>query len=76
MEAILVGFAIVLNVAFIKFKFDKGRLADAFVDASLLTAVMAVFSGTLGALVAGTIGSALISILLWFSPPKLPKAFA
>ena len=70
MQMIIVGLAIAINIAFIKFKFDKGRTTEAFVDMSLLVGVMILFSGTFSALAAGTIGSAFISIYLWFSPMK------
>ena len=71
MEFILVGVAILVNIIFIKWKFDKGKKADAFLDASLLIAVAVLFNGSYGALVAGTIGSAFISLYLYISPLKL-----
>ena len=72
MEFILVGVAVFFNIAFIKWKFDRKRYADAGLDLTLLVIVMILFSGSYGALVVGTLASALISIFLFFSPPKLP----
>ena len=71
MEFIIVGVAIFFNIAFIKWKFDRERYADATLDLTLLVAVAILFSGSYAALVAGTVGSALISLYLFFSPPKL-----
>jgi hypothetical protein len=51
-------------------KFRRGRTADALTDASLLALITVVFSGTFGALVVGTIASAVISIYLFISPPR------
>lgn len=70
MEFILVGIAVFFNIAFIKWKFDRSRHADALLDLSLLIAVAILFSGSYGALVVGTIASALISLFLFVSPPK------
>lgn len=70
MEYLIIGIAVFFNIAIIKWKFDKGRTTDASVDATLLVLVTVVFSGSYGALVVGTIASALISLYLLISPPK------
>lgn len=70
MEYILVGVAILINIAVIKWKFDRGRKPDAALDLALLILVGVFFTGSYGALVSGTIGSALISIFLIISPIK------
>lgn len=71
MEFILIGLAVFFNLVILKWKIDKTRYMDAFLDATLLTLVMFVFSGSYGALVVGTIASALVSIYLLFSPLKI-----
>ena len=68
---IIVSISVLLNIAFIKFKIEKERYLDATIDSSLLILVMVVFSGSFSALVVGTISSMMISIYLWFSPPKV-----
>lgn len=73
MEFIIIGIAVFFNIAVIKWKFDRERYADAFVDFGCLIVVALLFSGSYAALVVGTIASALVSIYLFFSPPKLPK---
>ena len=70
MELILMAIAVWFNIVFIKWKFEKERFVDAIFDLSLMIGVMFLFSGTYSALVVGTIASALISIHLFFFPPK------
>ena len=71
MEFIIIGVAVFFNIAIIKWKFDRGQVANAVLDASLLILVAIVFSGTYSALVVGTIASALVSLYLLISPLKL-----
>lgn len=70
MEFLIIGIVTFFNIAFIKWKFDRARYADASLDLFLLVIVMLLFSGSYGALVVGTIASALVSLFLYFSPPK------
>lgn len=74
MEFVLIGITVFFNIAFIKWKFDKERYSDAFLDITLLVLVMILFSGSYGALVVGTIASALVSIYLYFSTSKTEKS--
>ena len=71
MEFLIVGIAVFFNIAVIKWKFDKRRFADATLDLTLLILVMILFRGSYGALVVGTVASALISLFLLASPPKI-----
>lgn len=73
MEFIFVGIAVFFNIAIILWKFEKGRYPDAVLDSILLFLVAFLFSGSYGALVSGTIASALVSLYLLISPPKLPS---
>lgn len=70
MEYILIGFAVFFNIVVIMWKIDRHRYYNAALDAALLVLVTIVFSGSYGALVVGTIASALISIYLFILPPK------
>lgn len=72
MEYILIGITVFFNIAIILWKFEKHRYADASLDATLLVLVALIFSGSYGALVVGTVASALVSIYLLISPPHLP----
>lgn len=73
MEFILVGVAVFFNIAFIKWKFDRKRYADATLDLILLVLVAILFSGSYAALVVGSVASALVSLYLYVSPPKLSR---
>ena len=72
-EFIIIGCAVFFNIAVIKWKYDKARYGDAILDFGCLVAVAILFSGSYAALVVGTIASALVSMYLLVSPPKLPK---
>ena len=69
---IIIGIAVFFNIAVIKWKYDKARYGDAILDFTCLVAVSILFSGSYAALVVGTIASALVSLYLLISPPKLP----
>ena len=70
MEFLIVGIAVAFNLAIIKWKIDKSRYLDASLDFASLAAITFFFSGSYGALVVGTVGSALFSLYLLVSPPK------
>jgi hypothetical protein len=70
MEFMIIGFAVFFNIAVIKWKLDRERYADGITDIVLLVLVSILFSGSYGALVVGTVASALVSIYLFFSPPR------
>lgn len=72
MEALLIGLAAGFNFLIIKWKLEKQRHADAGLDILILIILSAIFGGTLGGMVIATIGSAIVSLSLLASPPKLP----
>lgn len=73
MSLFIIAIAVVLNVVFIKWKYDCKRYLNATVDLLLMIGVMYLFKGSFDALVVGTIASAIISIYLFFSPPRMPE---
>ena len=73
MEALLIGIAAAFNFLIIKWKIEKQRYSDALLDAIILATLSIIFGGTLGGMVIATIGSAVVSISLFLSPPKLPS---
>lgn len=73
MENVYVGIAVFFNLAIIIWKVEKKRYPDAALDSFLLFLVAYLFSGSYDALVAGTVASALVSLLLLARPPKLPS---
>ena len=70
MEFLIIGIALFFNIAFLKWKIERKRYADATLDFTCLVIVAMLFSGSYGALVIGTVASALVSIYLLISPPK------
>ena len=68
----IIGIATAFNCLVIKYKFEKQRWADGTLDATLLVVLSLLFMGSFGGLVVATIASAIISVYLYFVPPKLP----
>lgn len=73
MEYLVIGIAVAFNLLIVLWKFKKERILDASVDATLLILVAIVFSGSYGALVIGTVASAVVSVYLLISPIKVDK---
>lgn len=71
LEFVIMGIALAFNLLVIKWKYEKGRLGDATLDAACLFLITTFFSGTYSALVVGTIASAIISVYLYIFPPKV-----
>lgn len=70
MEYLIMGIAAAFNFIVIYAKIQTERYADAFLDAFTLTALSYIFAGTLGGMQVATVASALVSIWLFFFPPK------
>jgi hypothetical protein len=73
MEFVIIAIAVFFNFAVIKYKIEKKRYADVTLDVTVLTILSFLFAGSFGGLVVATIASALMSIYLYFWPPKLPN---
>lgn len=74
MDFMIIGIAVFFNFAIIKIKIEKKRLEDAAFDAAFLALISFLFAGSFGGLVVATCSSMLMSIYLYFFPPKfLPK---
>ena len=71
MMYLIIGLAVSFNVIIIMWKFGKGRFLDSVIDAACLILVTTVFSGTYGALVVGTVASAVISVYLLIKQPTI-----
>lgn len=69
---LVIGIATAFNFLILKWKFEHGRFADAFLDITTLTILSFLFSGSYGGLVVATVASAFISLYLLAFPPKLP----
>lgn len=71
MSYVLIGIAVAFNLLIVIWKFKRGRTVDATLDTTLLVLVTTVFSGSYGALVVGTVASALVSVYLLVAPIKI-----
>ncbi len=69
MEYLIIGLAVAFNLIVVIWKFTHKRIFDGLIDATLLVAVATVFSGGLGTLIIGTVGSAVTSIYLLLVNP-------
>jgi hypothetical protein len=69
-STMIMGVAVAANILIIKFKIDRQRYSDALLDSTILVLIAFIFKGTISGLMVGTVASAIVSIYLWFSPPK------
>jgi len=74
MSLLALGVALAFNLIIIIWKFKHSQVFGAVIDASLLTLVAVVFSGSFDALTVGTIGSAIVSLYLLVDPPKFTQS--
>jgi len=65
---LMAGIAMAGNLIVVLIKLQKGDTTNAVIDASVLGAVMWLFSGSLGALVIGAVASAIFSVYLLAKP--------
>ena len=70
MEAAVIGIATAFNFIVILFKFKRHRYEDAFFDLAIFTVISYMFAGTISGMSVGMVASAIVSIWLWFDPPK------
>ena len=74
MDAIVIlvaGLATFFNFAILKYKFTKGRTADAILDVLVLGVIVWFTKGSMTGMIVGMIGSMLFSIYLLWSPFNL-----
>lgn len=73
MFLLVIGIATAFNFMVIKYKVEKERYLDALLDLFTLSTLSFIFMGTYDGLVVSTIASAIISVYLYFVPPKIPE---
>ena len=73
MEAAVIGIATAFNFIVILFKFKRHRYEDACFDLAVFIAISYMFAGTISGMSVGMVASAIVSIWLWFDPPKFLK---
>lgn len=69
-QVIIMGAALAFNVLVIKHKLEKKRTGDAILDGAILIVLSLGLSQSLGGMQITTVASAIISVSLWFFPPK------
>ena len=69
MEILIIAIATALNLIVLKWKAERERYGDLFLDISALIALNWMFGGTLGGMMIAMMASAMISTYLFFSPP-------
>ena len=70
MEAAIIGIATAFNFIVIIFKFKRMRYEDACFDITIFAIITWMFAGTISGMSVGMVASAIVSIWLWFDPPK------
>lgn len=70
MELLIIGVVTALNLMILKMKLEKARYADLGLDITALVVLNMFFGGTLAGMIIAMIASAIISIYLYFNPPK------
>jgi len=76
MEYLIIGLVTAANVLILKIKAEKNRWADLFFDVTVLLFLSFLFSKTLGGLTIAMISSFVVSVYLYFYPPKIKKIFS
>lgn len=64
------GIVTFFNLVILKIKFEQGRTADLALDIAALVALSYLFGNTLTGMLVAMIASMIMSIYLWFFPPK------
>lgn len=76
MEYLVIGIATAANFILLKIKAEKNRWADLLFDIGVLFILSFLFFGTLGGLTIAMISSFIMSLYLYFFPPKIKKIFS
>lgn len=71
MELLIIGIVTALNLIVLKVKFEQERYADLALDVTAIVVLNVFFGGTLAGMTIAMIASAIISIFLYFNPPKI-----
>ena len=72
---LFLGILLAADILFVRFKFNRQGFFPAAVDVALLVLINAVIGGTIMGEIIGTIAAFLMSIWLYWYPPKLMLKF-
>lgn len=73
MVELIMGLATAFNFLVLKHKLEHKRYADVAYDAAALLTLTLIFGGTLGGMTIAMVAGLVISIYLYYMPPKKPK---
>lgn len=77
MDILIVGVVTALNFILIYYKYQSGRIADATLDLTTFVIICSVFSiAGQGGIYVGMIASFIVSIYLFFNPPRFGTSHA
>lgn len=76
MNLIIIGIVTAANFLILKIKAEQNRWADLAFDITVLSILSFLFSGTLGGLTIAMVSSFVVSVYLYFYPPKISKIFS
>lgn len=68
--ALAMGIVTFLNLAALKYKYEKGRTDDLIMDIGAIIILNYLFAGSLTGMLVAMTASLCMSIYLWFFPPK------
>ena len=71
-EFILMGVFTAMNFIVIKTKFEHKRIADMLFDLLCLFILINIFGGTFSGMITAMVAGFIISVYLWYFPPKFP----
>ena len=71
MELALLGIATAFNFIVLKMKIESKRYGDATLDIIAILILSFIFGGTLGGMMIAMVASAVISLYLYFYPPRI-----
>lgn len=64
------GIVTFFNLVILKIKFEAGRTADLALDVVSIVVLSYIFGGTVTGMLVAMIASGIMSVYLWFFPPK------
>ena len=72
---IVLAFILAIDLLFVSHKFKKQGFFPALIDIVLLLVINSFLGGSLGGEIIGTVAAFIISVYLWFNPPRLTLMF-
>lgn len=71
---IAMGIVTFFNLVILKIKFEAGRTADLILDIASIFVLSYIFGGTVTGMLVAMIASGIMSVYLWFWPPKFMQS--